>query len=188
MKFSNLYFRKDQPNLPSILCEATLANILLARKVANLWNSESTVKRCVNLILPSGKNNSSTLSCKKIAYVTKVLSLKNIEKNIYYELHTANPVWFINSCKSFSIGSIPISNYMFLNRIIKFRSNGFCWTGSRIARQKHIFPNGILKVQLENYNSFPNYKLFPGLKNLLKEKEHNFKILNLCWKKTVNLW
>jgi hypothetical protein len=39
-----------------------------------------------------------------------------------------------------------------------------------------IFPNGIIKVQLENYNSFLNYKLFPGLKNLLKEKEHNFKI------------
>ena len=43
----------------------------------------------------------------------------------------------------------------------------------------HIVPNGIIKMKKENYNSFPNYKPFPGLKNLLKEKEHNFKILNL---------
>jgi hypothetical protein len=64
-----------------------------------------------------------------------------------------------------------------------FHSDGFCWAGSSNARQKHIFPNWIIKVQSENYNSFPNYKLFPGLKNLLKEKEHNFKILNLYWKK-----
>ena len=64
-----------------------------------------------------------------------------------------------------------------------FHSNSFCWAGSSNVRQKHIFPNGIIKVQLENYNSFPNYKLFPGLKNFLKEKEHNFKILNLYYKK-----
>jgi hypothetical protein len=60
-----------------------------------------------------------------------------------------------------------------------FHSDGFCWAGSSNAQQKHIFPNRIIKVQSENYNSFPNYKPFPGLKNLLKEKEHNFKILNL---------
>jgi hypothetical protein len=100
-----------------------------------------------------------------------------------YLLYTANPVWFINSPKSFSIESIPICNYMFLNRIMTFCSNGFCWAGSSNALQKHIFPNRIIKVQLENYNSFPKYKLFPGLKNLLKEKEFNFKILNLYWKK-----
>ncbi len=86
--------------------------------------------------------------------------------------HTANPVWFINSPKTFSIESIPICNYMFLNRIKTFCSNGFCWAGSSNALQKHIFPNRIIKVQLENYNSFPNYKLFPGLKNLLQEKEY----------------
>ncbi len=33
---------------------------------------------------------------------------------------TANPVWFINSRKSFSIESIPICNFMFLNRIMNF--------------------------------------------------------------------
>ncbi len=55
-----------------------------------------------------------------------------------------------------------------------FHSDGFCWAESSNAQQKHIFPNGIIKVQLENYNSFHNYKPFPGLKNLLKEKEHNF--------------
>jgi hypothetical protein len=33
-------------------------------------------------------------------------------------------------------------------------------------------------MKLENYNSFPKYKLFPGLKNFLKEKEHSFNILN----------
>ncbi len=105
------------------------------------------------------------------------------------DAHTANPVWLINSRKSFSIESIPICNYMFLNRIMTFCSNGFCWAGSSNALQKHIFPNRIIKVQLENYNSFPNYKLFPGLINLLKEKEHYFKILNLYWrKKTINIW
>jgi hypothetical protein len=45
------------------------------------------------------------------------------------------------------------------------------------------FPNGIIKLKLENYNSCLKYKLFPGLKNFLKEKEHNFKILNLYLKK-----
>ena len=64
-----------------------------------------------------------------------------------------------------------------------FSSNGFCWAGSINARQKHKFPNGIIKLKLENYNSFLKYKLFPGLKNFLKEKEHNFKILNLYLKK-----
>ncbi len=34
--------------------------------------------------------------------------------------HTANTVWFINSGKSFSIESIPICNFMFLNRIMNF--------------------------------------------------------------------
>jgi hypothetical protein len=34
--------------------------------------------------------------------------------------HTANPVWIINSRKSFSIESIPICNHMFLNRIMNF--------------------------------------------------------------------
>jgi hypothetical protein len=83
---------------------------------------------------------------------------------------TANPVWFIYSRKSFSIESIPICNYMFLNRIMTFHSNSFCWAGSSNVRQKHIFPNGIIKVQLENYNSFRNYKLFPGLKTYQKKK------------------
>ena len=64
-----------------------------------------------------------------------------------------------------------------------FSSNGFCWAGSINARQKHKFPNGIIKLKLENYNSFLKYKLFPGLKKFLKEKEHNFKILNLYLKK-----
>jgi hypothetical protein len=45
-----------------------------------------------------------------------------------------------------------------------FRSDGFGWAGPSIAQEKHIFPNGIIKVQLENYNSFPNYKHFPELK------------------------
>jgi hypothetical protein len=88
----------------------------------------------------------------------------------YNPLRTANPVWFINSRKSFSIESIPICNYMFLNRIITFCSNGFCWAGSSNALQKHIFPNRIIKVQLEYYNSFPNYKLFPVLKTFWKKK------------------
>jgi len=60
-----------------------------------------------------------------------------------------------------------------------FHSDGFCWAGSSNARQKHKFPNGIIKLKLQNYNSFPNYKPFPGLKSLLKEKEHNFMIFNL---------
>ncbi len=60
-----------------------------------------------------------------------------------------------------------------------FHSDGFCWAGSSNVWQKHIFPKRIMKVQSENYNSFLNYKPFPGLKNLLKEKEHTFKILNL---------
>jgi hypothetical protein len=64
-----------------------------------------------------------------------------------------------------------------------FHSNGFCWAGSSNALQKHIFLNGIIKLKLENHNSFPNYELFPGLKNFLKEKEPNFKILNLHYKK-----
>jgi hypothetical protein len=68
---------------------------------------------------------------------------------------------------------------MFLSRNMTFRRDGICWAGSSNAWQKHIFPNGVIKLQLENYNSFPNYKLFPGLKNFLKEKEHNFKILYL---------
>ena len=66
-----------------------------------------------------------------------------------------------------------------------FHSDGFCWAGSSNAQQKHIFPNRIIKVQSENYNSFPNYKLFPGLKNFWKEKEHNFKIVNLFLKKML---
>jgi hypothetical protein len=56
-----------------------------------------------------------------------------------------------------------------------FHSDGSCWAGSSNARQKHIFPNRIIKVQSENYNSFPNYKPFPVLKNLLEEKEHNLR-------------
>jgi hypothetical protein len=80
------------------------------------------------------------------------------------------PVWFINSCKSFSIGCIPISNYLFLNRIINFRSKGFCLAGSSNARQKHKFPNGIIKLQFENYDSFLNYKLFIGLIKCLKKE------------------
>ncbi len=40
-----------------------------------------------------------------------------------------------------------------------------------------------MKLKLENYNSFPKYKLFPGHKNFLKEKEHNFNILNFYLKK-----
>ncbi len=64
-----------------------------------------------------------------------------------------------------------------------FSSNGFCWAGSINARQKHKFPNGIRKLKLENYNSFLKYKLFPGLKYFLKEKEHNLKILNFYLKK-----
>jgi hypothetical protein len=62
---------------------------------------------------------------------------------------------------------------------MNFHSDGFCWAGSSNAGQKHIFPNRIIKVQSENYNSIPNYIPFPGLKNLLKEKEHNFQILKL---------
>jgi hypothetical protein len=63
-----------------------------------------------------------------------------------------------------------------------FHSDDFCWDGSSNARQKHIFPNRIIKVQSENYNSFLNYKPFPGLKNLLKEKEHNFRFKTLLEK------
>jgi hypothetical protein len=68
-----------------------------------------------------------------------------------------------------------------------FHSDGFCWAGSSNARQKHIFPKGIIKLKLENYNSFPNYKLFLDLKNFLIEKEHNFKILNLYLKKCQHI-
>ncbi len=55
-----------------------------------------------------------------------------------------------------------------------FRSDGFCWAGSSNARQKLIFPKGIIKLKLENYNSFPNYKLFPGLKKFLKISRTQF--------------
>ncbi len=68
--------------------------------------------------------------------------------------HTANPVWFINSRKSFSIGSIPISNYMFLNRIINFRCE--LWTGScgGQARKAPTLPPPPPPIQLlQWYNS-----------------------------------
>jgi hypothetical protein len=120
---------------------------------------------------------------KCVIFVLNMTRIRFHLRCITLSPHTANPVWFIYSRKSFSIESIPICNYMFLNRIMTFHRDSFSWAGSSNVRQKHIFPNRIIKVQLENYNSFLNYKLFPGLKNLLKEKKHNFKILNLYWKK-----
>jgi hypothetical protein len=64
---------------------------------------------------------------------------------------------------------------MFLKRIINFRSKGFCLAESSNARQKHEFPNGIIKLQFENYDSFLNYKLFFGLTKCLEEKETNLR-------------
>ncbi len=62
-------------------------------------------------------------------------------------LHTANPVWIINSRKSFSIESIPICKHMFLNRIMNFWIE--LWLSSVMASAglDHIFPNGIIKLK-----------------------------------------
>ncbi len=100
-----------------------------------------------------------TITCKKKQnpYVIQLILPNTLLSALALSFCTANPVWLINSRKSFSIESILICNYMFLNRIKTFFSNGFCWAGSSNARQKHIFPNRIIKLQLENYNSFPNY-------------------------------
>jgi hypothetical protein len=51
-----------------------------------------------------------------------------------------------------------------------FSCNGSQGAGSSNGRQKHKFPNGIIKMKLEIHNSFLKYKLFPGLKNFLKEE------------------
>ncbi len=120
-------------------------------------------------------------------HIIKFCSSQNSFFSLSKMHRTANPVWFINSRKSFSIGSIPISNYMFPNRIINFRSKGVCLAGSSNARQKHKFPNGIIKLQFENYDSFLNYKLFIGLIKCSKEKETNLKFLNFYWK-LFNIW
>jgi hypothetical protein len=73
---------------------------------------------------------------------------------------------------------------MFPKRIINFRSKGFCLPGSSNAQQKHKFPNGIIKLQFENYDSFLNYKLFIGLIKCLKEKETNLRFKTFIGKKT----
>ncbi len=81
---------------------------------------------CLNVLELPSKKYSWNYYCTLIFYlVIRALEWRCL---FFRPSYTANPVWFINSRKSFSIGSIPISNYMFLNRIINFRCE--LWTGS----------------------------------------------------------
>ncbi len=86
-------------------------------------------------------------------YSEAVLKLYDSEvAALLYIFYTANPVWFINSRKSFSIGSIPISNYMFLNRILNFRCE--LWTDSCGGQASKAPPPLIQLLEWNNSSLF----------------------------------